>query len=311
MRHILRAGALALAAGSVLLGGAVAAQAAPAGTVTIKVGRLVLEPAQFGHTGSVQIAIRNRTSEPLGGNIAFTEPVAGTLDGVTGASNCFFGSADGGVRETSTCSLDDQIEPGSTGVLTLHFRAAAKPQAYPQVAPDLGGVAFNGATARFGALFRSTTGSLRNPRPYVQDTTQAFSVSAGDVTLTRQEDGTFAGRVPVTVRNNGDAPHRSLWGAVVTPAGIDPWAGIDPSEVCAGSGNALPIPPGGSGTGCSLTGGVLAEGEERSFEWILTAPEETPAGVLGTGTTVVRFSGPTDSQTDGANVDSFTITVAG
>ncbi|GAA3343019.1 hypothetical protein GCM10020358_40130 [Amorphoplanes nipponensis] len=164
-------------------------------------------------------------------------------------------------------------------------------------------------TAEFPALFRSTSGSVRNPQPYVPATTGALAVTAADVTLTRQADGTFAGRVPVTVRNDGDVAHRELWTEVAVPAGLDGWPAVEPSDVCVGAGR-LPVPPGGGGVGCTLSGGQLAEGEERSFEWILTAPAGTAAGPLGTGTTMVGFV-PDVPQSDDANVDTFTITVAG
>ena len=311
MRTIMRAGAIALAASSALLGSAVAAQAAPAGRVSVDVGNLVLEPGQYGHTGSLQVTIRNRGRQPIGGNISLTDPTGQSFYGGTGTGVCFYtGIAEG--KQTSECNLEAPVEPGRTRVITLKFRSPAKPQTYAQIAKNIGTVEFAGIREDFRALFRSTSGSLRHPRTYVQDSTQALTVTAGDVTLTRQADGTFAGRVPVTVRNNGDAANRGLWTALATPAGIDEWADIDPSEVCAGSGDALPIPPGGFGNGCSVFGGQLAEGEERSFEWVLTAPAETAAGSLGTATTTVRFIGnETDPQTDGANVDTFAVTVAG
>lgn len=308
MRILMRAGAIALAASSALLGSAVAATAAPADAVTIKVNRLVLEPAEFGHTGSVRIAIRNTGDEPVGGNLIITEPIAGTLADVDGASGCGLGETPDG-RGISYCGLDSEIAPGATGVVTVDFRAPARPQPFAQRAPQRGSVQLGDVTAEFPALFRSTSGSLRQPRPYVQDTAGALAVTAGDVTLTRQADGSFQGRVPVTVRNNGDARHLGMWAVVATPAGLGEWADIVPSNVCLPS-SELPVPPGGESTGCGLDGGLLAEGEERTFEWVLTAPAETAVGPLGTGTTLVKFTEPGASQDDRANIDTFAITIA-
>ncbi|WP_328470894.1 hypothetical protein OHA21_05740 [Actinoplanes sp. NBC_00393] len=302
MRTLMRAGAIALAASSVVLGGGVAAQAAPADNVTFTLNRLVLQPAEYGHTGSIRIVIRNRTSEPFSGGVTITEPLPYTTTKTEGASGCMLDKTPDN-RTISYCGMDYVIEPGRSGVVTVQFRSPSKPQPFAQIAPTNGSIEIGGVTTEFSALFRSTTGSLRNPRPYVQDTTPALSVAAGDVTLTRQEDGTFAGRVPVTVRNNGDAAHRGLGAELRSPAGVDPLSNIEPSEGC------FPIED-GLGTICSVDGGQLAEGQERSFEWLLTAPAGTPAGPLGTGTTQVNLVTDGAAQADNANVASFAVTVA-
>ena len=134
-------------------------------------------------------------------------------------------------------------------------------------------------------------------------------MTAADVTLTRQPDGTFAGRVPVTVRNHSDAPHTGLNAAIALPPGLD-FPNIEPADICMGS-DQLPVPPGGSGYACAAPGGQLAQGESRAYAFLLTAPAETAPGVLGTGTTSAGLNGPAAPQTDGADVDTFTVTVAG
>ena len=75
------------------------------------------------------------------------------------------------------------------------------------------------------------TGSLRNPRPYVQDTKSDISVTAQDATLVPQEDGGYAGRLPVTVHYAGDAPHWELDADITLPDGFE-LNGVDPSEAC-------------------------------------------------------------------------------
>ncbi|RSM59808.1 hypothetical protein DMB66_26525 [Actinoplanes sp. ATCC 53533] len=309
MRILLRAGAIALAASSVLLGGGVAAHAAPADAVTVQVTRLILEPAEAGHAGVVRITVRNTGSEPFSGGVTITEPIADTLETIEGTSGCGI-DVGADARLSYGCGLDDAIAPGATAVVRVHFRSPAAPQSFARIAPLPGSVQVGDVTAEFPALFRATSGSLRTPQPYVQDTVGALAVTASDVTLTRQPDGTFAGPVRVTVRNNGDAAHRGLGTAVAVPAGVDGWPGIEPSAVCVGLGDELPVPPGGSGVSCGLEGGQLAEGHERTFEWILTAPAETAAGPLGTGTTLVELSSRGAEQSDNANIDTFSITIA-
>jgi hypothetical protein len=310
MRTILRAGAIALTTGSVLLGGAVAAHAAPADGVTVKVNQLVLEPGEYGHTGKLGIVIRNNTDAPIEGAFTIAVPIASSIAGVDDAA-CGFGSPDGG-RHIHYCnSLNGAVAPGKALRLTVRFRTLNKPQAYPQIAKTLGTVEAGGVTADFTTRFRSTTGSLRNPKPYVPDTQSALTVTAADVTLARQADGSFVGRVPVTVRNDGDAPHYALLTELVNPESLL-WPDIEPSDVCVGAGY-LPIPPGYDGVGCTVAGGPLAEGEQRTFEWVLTAPAGTPAGPFGTGTTLVQlesFATETDNADPAANVDTFAITVA-
>jgi hypothetical protein len=312
LRSHQRAGVIALAAGSMLLGTAVAAQAAPAGAVTVSVNRLILDPAQNGgHAGSIRIVVRNRTSEPYDGNITITEAIAGTFDGqFEGASGCATGSTPDH-RGIAACGLDGTIAPGASSVVMVGFRSAAEPQQYAQKAPAAGSVEVAGATASFPALFRATTGSLQHPRPYLQDTVAALAVTAGDVTLNRQADGSFTGSVPVTVRNNGDAPHSGLLTGIATPAGLNEWPDITGASGCSGPPEDLPAPPpGGSSIGCYLDGGQLAEGQQRTFVWTLTAPAGTPAGLLGTATTLVDLEGG-PAQADGANLAEFSVTVAG
>ncbi|BCY10686.1 hypothetical protein [Actinoplanes sp. L3-i22] len=299
MRTILRAGAIALAAGSLVLSSGVAAQAA-AGTVTFSVNRLVFEPGQYGHTGSVRITIKNRTSGVFNDYLTITEPIASTFGQFVGTGPCLLNSSG---RVTAVCELATPIQPGANGVVTINFQSPAKPQPFPQIAPDPGTVETAGSTAQFDAIFRSTTGKLANPKPYVQDTVSQFAVTANDVTLHRQEDGSFLGVLPVSVRSDSDAPNSGLWTELATPAGIDPWAASNPQGVCTGGG-ILPTPPDGFVNGCSVDG-QTAEGETRTFEWVLTAPAGTPLGSLGTATALIG-----SGQTDGANQATVAVTIA-
>lgn len=311
MRFLLRAGAVALAAGTTLIAGSTVfggvALAAPAADLTVKASRLVFEPGVAGHTGSLRIVVRNTSAEAFSGGIIITEPLRDTIGDVQGASGCGLGRTEDG-RTTYSCPLDAEIPAGGRSLITVTFRSPSKPEAFAQAAQTVGKVEVGGAVAEYRAIFRSTTGSLRNPQPYAQDAAPALTVTAGDVTLAEQPDGTFSGRTTVTVRNNGDAAHSYLGTEVVAPEVLG-WPGIKPSETCAGASD-LPVPPGSSGIGCTLSGGQLAEGGVRTFDWVFTAPAGTAPGVLGSASTLVKLA-HTDAQPDGANVATFQITVAG
>ncbi|BCY13137.1 hypothetical protein [Actinoplanes sp. L3-i22] len=311
MRTLMRAGVVALAAGSVVLGGGVAAQAAPAGKISVSVNRLILDPgAPYGHTGSVQVLVKNTTAEPYNGGIILTEPIAGTFDWVNqvGAEACGLAeTADH--RDIQSCSLSSAVQPGTTSVITLAFKSTAKPQPYAQIAPELGTVEVAGKTASFGAVFRSTKGKTTNPRPYVQDTVAKLSVTATDATLTRQEDGTFAGHSTVTLHSDGDAKQHDLNFDVATPNTLDPWPRITPEGPCVGGSTDFPVPADYNTEGC-LIFSRIAEGETQTYDVTVTAPAEATAGAQAPG--IVRFTlngGP--GQTDSANIANFGVTIAG
>ncbi|WP_433306872.1 hypothetical protein ACQP2F_21960 [Actinoplanes sp. CA-030573] len=318
MRTLLRASVTAVTAATLLATSAVSAHAAPApaaapaaaAAVTVTAGPLVLEPGRHGHTGSVRATIHNDTAEPFLGSVLITEPLPATIDTIEGASGCTLDHTPD-QRAIAICSLDAAIAPGGTGVVTVRFRSPARPRVYPQIAPQHGTVTVEGSTADFAAIFRSVTGSVRNPRPYAQSTAAALTVTARDVTLTRRPDGTFAGRVPVSVRNGTDAPHAYLSAAIVVPPGVD-YPSIEPPDACVLGTDRLPVAPGENASTCGVAGGQLAERDTRAFDFVLTAPAGTPTGLLGTGTTTTWLDGgPATAQTDGADVDTFTITVAG
>ncbi|MBM2617019.1 hypothetical protein JIG36_15780 [Actinoplanes sp. LDG1-06] len=177
MRNPLRAGAVALATAAALLGGALAAQAAPAEAAqpTLTVGPLIFNPREQGdHTGSIDIAIKNNSDAPLNNGISITEPVANTFnfDSFDGADGCIFDYTDDN-RTIVNCGLALSIGAGETEIVTIGFRSSATPQPYAQIASTLGHVRVGTATADFPALFRSTTGSLHDARPYVPATVTA------------------------------------------------------------------------------------------------------------------------------------------
>ncbi|MEV6632985.1 hypothetical protein AB0M54_19775 [Actinoplanes sp. NPDC051470] len=305
MRTLLRAGVLALAAGTTLLGSAVAVQAAPPSVSD----QIVMEPGAYGHTGRLRVTFHNPSNDVQWVSFRVTEPIRDSLR--TGEDvNCLAVGREPDGRAVNACDLWDGIQPGATRIVDLRFASPSKPEAFAQITPDPAVLDLGGGTPiRVPTVFRSTTGSLADPVPYQQDTVADVSLTAGDVTLTRQADGTFEGRVPVTVRNNGDAQN---WGAVTEvalPAGLDEWPGLESLESCVKAGT-LPPPPGGETYQCDVTGGMLNEGESRTAQWVLRAPEGTPAGPLGKADALARLGGALEGQPGDANRDTFVITVA-
>ncbi|MEN3609402.1 hypothetical protein AAH979_07640 [Plantactinospora sp. ZYX-F-223] len=273
-----------LATAMAVLAVAPAAQAAPQvgqgdlgqpKDTSVTVGRLVLEPTERGYRGSVPLTISYRGTETADLQVTIAEPVAGAFENFDSDFPCFYGQREGELRRDIRCGASP-IRGGERRDYTIDFEVLTATQAYAMSAVG-GAVTVQTidsqpvtVTKSIDTLFRSTTGSLRNPRPYVQDTQTDASVTAGAATLVRQEDGSYLGRVPLTVRYNGDAPHDGLQLEAVLPDGVQ-LRGISPGAVCA-----FPW--------CEVPGGDFMPGEERSMELLVSAPAGTAPGDLGTGT---------------------------
>lgn len=306
MRSLLRAGAIALAAGSLLLSSAVAAQAAPAG-INVKVDGLILDPRTYGHLGVATVYVENATDQPYRGRIRFTEPISGTSTGVLkGALGCTLSSAPDGRRITS-CPLAGPIAPGATATVTLGFWSPARPRPYAQEAPLRGSVTVGTATEEFPALFRSTVGSLADPVPYEQNMTPSLDVTAPRVViLDRQADGTYMGHAPITVRNDTDAPHHDLSTQITFPDKLE-WPEPTPAGVCGLGAPDLPEQQDTTGISCWLPDSRLAETQTRVHNWVLRAPAEMSPGFIGVATTRFDLGDPAAPQTSGTNHASFQI----
>ncbi|AVT39172.1 hypothetical protein [Plantactinospora sp. BB1] len=284
-RH-LTAGILGAATAIATLATAPAAQAAPRDGVlpqqrdtSVTVGRLVLEPTDRGYRGSVPLTVSYRGRGTADLRVTVTEPVAGAFANLDSDFPCLFAEREGELRRDIECGANP-IRGGERREYTIDFGVLTTTQAYAMSAVG-GAVAVRTVDAQpltvstgFDTVFRSTTGSLRDPRPYVQDTQTDASVQAGAATLVRQPDGSFLGRVPLVVRYDGDAPHDTLQLEALLPDGVQV-RGIDPSAVCA-----FPW--------CEVPGGRFMPGEERAVELLIGAPAGTAPGDLGTGS--VRLS---------------------
>lgn len=172
-------------------------------------------------------------------------------------------------RRVANCSLTDNwanLAPGESVRNVLDFHVLTNPRRYPmsmsggwvEVYSTNGGLV---ASKSFGALFRSTSGSLAHPRRYVQNTQPDAAIdSVGPVTLDPEGSGNL--RVPVTIRYRGDAPHLSLYiKASPLPAGSLIQYTV-PSEGPVGSDEAL------------VPGLRMMPGEVRSFDLLISPPTD-------------------------------------
>ncbi|WP_406040609.1 hypothetical protein OG799_31940 [Micromonospora sp. NBC_00898] len=296
-----------------LLGGAVAlltltapAAAAPTGTTggtDITAQRLVLEPTDRGYVGTLTATVTNRRSTATSVNLVITEPAAASFSTIEPGGACLYDRLVEN-RLVIGC-MGDRIEAGQSVTFRLGFHVWTTARDYPMVAD--GGrieVVPDGATRAadstgFTTLFRSTTGSLKKPRPYVQATETDLSIRGGAVVLTRQADDSLLGRMPVSVRYGNDAPTFLLNVDAALPAGVEVHH-IEPQD--------MPSFP----NWFSVPGGRFMPGEERTFDVFLSAPAGTPAGELGSGTFTVAgsyFWGADPQDVDPAdNSTSFAVT---
>ncbi|SCG75542.1 hypothetical protein [Micromonospora humi] len=292
------AAVLGMTASLALVG--VPAQAATAGSTATVSDRLVLEPTERGYRGSLEIDVSYQGSEPSFISYVMTEPIPVSFQNPEWGAQCNDSGqilSDG--RTRVECQFAGfQLEPGERRTFTLDFAVLTPTQAYAmkaragRIVVKVGDTVITDET--FSTRFRSTTGSLANPRPYVQDAQPDLRVSAASaVTLVRQPDGRFEGRLPVTLRYVGDAPHSFVWYTVDRlPAQVgEPWTE-------------------GSGLN-SVEGGALMDGEERRLTLIVNAAADAPIGELGQVDiqfSLIRAIAPDVDPTD--DRITFTVTTA-
>jgi hypothetical protein len=280
-----------------------AAATGTSGSATATVGRLVLEPSSRGYQGELPVTITNPTDSYVS-HVLITEPVAGSWRGTVSDEFCLVTVPKQFVR-TFDCALP--IGPGETYSVTARFEVLTPARPYAmsavggQVAVQVGYESPSTTTAAYRTVFRGTTGSLRHPRPYEPDASTRASIAVGEARLTRQEDGRWAGWLPVTVRYRGDAPHNHLGVLAALPAAVDMEA-TDPGD--------LPV----FGTGFVVPGGRFMAGEVRIFRVLVTAPAGTAPGTLGTGEFVLApwyEGGDVPEATPRDNVATFPIEAGG
>ncbi|WBB79071.1 hypothetical protein O7606_23250 [Micromonospora sp. WMMD882] len=285
---------------AVTLAGAPGAQAAPAtadaGTASVA-DRLVLEPTERGYRGALTAEVTNQSAETVWASYVITEPVPGSYRNDSWAADCYSPGdwlADGRVQ-VECIVPGSMLAPGERREFTVPFQVLTTVQPYAMkagkgtLAVKVGGTLVTQES--FRTRFRSPTGSLADPQPYVRDTRPDAAISVtGDLTVVRQPEGYFEGRLPVTVRYAGDAPHTSLEVRPVgMPAGFwDPWT--ECSHFC-------------------VPGGPMMEGEERTFDLVFGAASDITLGDLGTGGLEVRAwqMNPAPEADPSDNVATFSV----
>ncbi|MCG5447340.1 hypothetical protein NIE79_006109 [Micromonospora sp. NIE79] len=252
------------------IGSAGAATAAPAETssATVSLGKLILEPTERGYHGSIPLTVTNTGTEADYFGITLREPVPGSFpEGKFGCDAARLTPGDD--RRVLDCGLTpdgSRLAPGETVQVALNFDVLTNPRTYPmrmgggwvEVHSGQGGLL---ARESFNARFRSTTGSLTDPRLYVQDTQPNAAITAvGRATI--DPDGYGNLRVPVTVRYRGDAPHLGLY--------------LKASPLPAGAVIQYTVPGDGPAMSdtTSVPGGRMMRGEERSFDVIISPPTD-------------------------------------
>jgi hypothetical protein len=172
----------------------------------------------------------------------------------------------GGAPDETVCGMFDAIEPGAQKTYTVAFASSAAPSARARitaaadltVSPDTDGGP-GAASDTYAGILKSTTGSIRHPRPYTPSTVARTQVTAGPAAV-QELPGTpgtreFEVRIPVTVRAGNDIPNDRGVVSAIAPAG----SGLphtEPSAVCTDV--------------CELPGGWMAAGETRTFQIIFT-----------------------------------------
>jgi hypothetical protein len=261
-RRLMAIGVLSLAA---LAFGSTAAAAAgkAAGTgpakFTVDAGQLVLSHDGARYTGTMRVTVRNTGGEAASStSLRIALPAGLKYEG--GAGVCLLGSAE--VR----CDSFETVEPGARATFTLSFGSWAAPAARARVTASAtltaapGGAGSAGAASdTYAGILKSTTGSIRNPRPYTPSTVARTQVTAGPAAVQEVPSTTglreFQVRIPVTVRAGNDIPNDLGMVRTITPAGSG-FVGTDPSTVCAST--------------CEVPGGWLGAGEVRTFALVFT-----------------------------------------
>lgn len=298
--------AATLAGTALALTGALPAMAGttPSAETAVHAEKLTLNPGNRGYQGDMTVTVTNTGTTAGDFYLRILEPIGASFRHIGPGDPCFYQGFSDNRRIIDCYPSYFQLQPGQSGQATLSFEALTTVRPYPMRA-DQGTIQVlaSGQTeaagrTSFGTLLRSPDGSVRHPRPYVQDAQPRASVTAGDATFTRRPDGSWWGRVPVSVRYAGDAAHDELWvNGIDLPAGVTVWS-TDPESNPADWVGRVPVP-----------GGRFMAGEQRNFDLVLRAADGTAPGDLGTATVAVgtRWS-PIDEVADADPSDN-TVTV--
>lgn len=292
-----RVGVVALAALAIALGvgGGVATASTSAG-FSVRAGDLVLSRAAGQYTGTMQVTVRNNSQNPVtDGIISVKVPAGLRFTGLTGGLGCV------GVTDVS-CGLDS-FAAGERRTIALSFGSYAGPARFARVT-ERGTVTVTGggstAASKYTGILKSTSGSVRHPRPYRPSTDYDLVLRAGGEPVVTRDASGVSVRLPLVAKDRTDAFNDGASiGVAIDGSDSTIIPSVDPSEPCT---SLCPVP------GVSW----LASGESRSFALLFTLPADTPAG-----TYVARVHGdmnagmitPPADLTPQNNTVAFTLTV--
>jgi hypothetical protein len=298
----------ALALGMTLLSGVATANAAavakPTEGFVVRTGSLVLTHDGTHYLGNLKVSVRNIGSTAVAyGDFGIDIPAGLTLAGLDGVIACI------GVFPHADCSINGTIEPGQVKTVTLTFGSFAAPERFArvtgagQVTAKPNGTTNPGpwATDNFAGVLRSSTGSVRHPRPYRPSTVSDFALTDGTPVVMREESGDFLVRVPLTAQDRTDAFNVGGVVGYSLPAGAG-FPRMDPPAICMG---VCDVPP----------GTWMASGESRDFAMLFTMPAGTAPGnyqaTFAGYMNVNTGTAPTDATPDNNAVTvTFTIPAA-
>lgn len=260
--------------------GAAAAATTPV-DVTVRAATATLRPApDGGYAGTM--AVRLSYTGPDGAYLSLrvTSPEGLFLGQNTDLIGCTYAAE----RFTEDCLVNGpDFVDGETRELRIAFRTLAKPteKSRPTLlgsvtatasvfGQDVSEATPRDNTSRFRGLLVGT-GSGFDPHPYRPSTTYDLSAGAvtDGVTFTPAEDGEgYDGAFTATVRNNTDAFHH-----YVEVTLQNEWPGLEgisitPSEACVWGPNPR----------CTVAGGELPEGQQRTVTLTIHTSELPPAG---------------------------------
>jgi hypothetical protein len=276
--------------------GGVATASTPSG-FGIHAGDLVLSRVDGTYTGTMAVAVRNAgTSSVPDAVLALHVPAGLRLTGLTGGGGCT-GTSD------VTCGLDP-FAAGERRTVTVSFGSYAGPARFARVT-ERGTVTVTGggstAASQYNGILKSSSGSIRHPRPYRPSTDYDLAMRAGGGPVVTRDASGVSVRLPLVARDRTDAFNDgAVVGVAIDGSDLTIFPSVDPPVPC---GLVCPVPGDRD---------YLADGDVRSFALLFTLPADTAAA-----TYVARVHGDMNAGTGTAPADltpqnntvAFTLTV--
>jgi hypothetical protein len=264
---------------------------------TVHAGDLVLSRAAGTYTGELAVTVRNSGASPVADAVLGLHVPAGLrFTGLTGGGGCT-GTSD------VLCGLD-AFAAGERRTITVSFGSYAGPARFARVT-ERGTVTVTGggstAASGYTGILKSSSGSVRHPRPYRPSTAYDLAMRAGGGPVVTRDASGVSVRLPLVAQDRTDAFNDgALVQVAIDGSDLTIFPSVDPPAPCVLS--------------CPVPGprDYLTAGEVRSFAVLFTLPADTAAG-----TYVARVHGDMNAGTGTAPADltpqnntvAFTLTV--